>query len=150
MNDNVSLDEKLKYINLVEFKDLLPPSAINEIYNTYMKKDIVLSLLNKILTQLGGKQIKNISDFKISSPDLIKINGGDFIDENIESLDKIIDDPLNYFEYKQKDIKKRYIVFVVNKLVNILDYELKSYISSKKNDTKDTRKNVTKYKLIKN
>lgn len=154
--DNVNMytrEYKLNAIGLTKYGDHLSNFAIDLIFNDKLaeeqpdekpinKEEIILLLLNSVLSEMGKNEINDIAKFKVESSELKKIEGKRFVDDNIELFEKIGLTRDN-LQYNFSLTRKKYIVTVLRTLVKLSGYDIVSFRSSR------NKTSIMKYKTDK-
>lgn len=149
LSQQVLRQKKLDTIGLSKYADHLSNTAIDMIYeDTVLKyrKELILSLLNKILKESNNKEINDILQFKIKIKDLKKLNGSHFVDQNIEALTNL-DLTKKNLNYNNRDKWKNYIIVVLKLILDNCDYKLESYQTTIKQDDGKLI-SLSKYKVV--
>lgn len=141
--------KKVRELDLEQDEHMFSKDQINFLYEKFIQKkydkviiidksienkEIVRILLNKLLEEMNIPSILFIEDFKIEFSELKKINGEQFVKNNISLFDKLGlgKKELNYNSHK---ILKHYIVVVLKLLVELIDYRIVKYVSTKNKKT---------------
>lgn len=145
---DLSYEEKIEILGLSGRKKFVD-ALVDSLYDDYIEENkpkVVLNLLNRMLEQVGEKQVDELSKFKVVVADLKKIDGGTFVDENLDELKKVGIDPVEHLDYKLKDKRKKYILNVLKGLVNQVGYDVIKHLTKTKIEIGEY-KNAYVYKL---
>ena len=88
---DISYDEKLEKLGILDNKDIFPPKAIDILYKKYLeekKPEVVLNLLNIILCQIGYQKVKKLEDFVVVVSDFKKLDSQKFLENNMDIIKK--------------------------------------------------------------
>jgi predicted Zn-ribbon and HTH transcriptional regulator len=144
----VSKQDKLNKIGLSKYESFLPDIAIDKIYEEMIlkhKKELILSLLNKILVATNNKEINDILEFKINSIELKKIDAVKFVDDNIEIFEELEMNKNKDLQYNNRFKRKKYILIIIKAIAKYCNYNFESCQSSKKID--NNKVSIIKYKF---
>lgn len=146
MSDSpISYEEKVK---LLELEDI-----IDGLYDKYIEKNkpaTVLKLLNKMLDEIGQSHVPTIEKFRISIPDVKKMDGKKFVDENSHMLVNELKLDLNKdLKYNLAEKRVKYPLYILEALAECINYKVISKQTSITPEGESTHRCISKYRLEK-
>ena len=137
------ISEFRMFNKILDFQlDLLIAETLNDNLNV-----AVVVLLNKILDELEYDRINTINEFKICRPDLLKINGVQFLADNELYIAMMGIDKKRDMNYNSRNSIKSYIINVLNGILKVINCRVQIFISSIVVNKKS--KSINKYRIVK-
>lgn len=139
----ITPEQKLSALLTTEYKDTaltlidaLYQKATSSIYNIS-----VLALINKILSEIGYKQIDKLIEFNVVLSDLVEVDSQKLVNNNLKLFENLNIDLEKDMLFSKKKTQHRYIVRIINTVVAKVNYKLLRYRSC-------THKNSVKISVI--
>lgn len=151
--DDLTMDQKMDILGVPHDKrDSFTKVSIDFMYEKHTKSKvgreiIVLTLLNDLLGRMNYPRIEQLNHFKVIIADAKKVDVKQYIRDNMAAIIGDLELDLDKdLQFKKADKMQKYLLVVLEKLIENTNYKVVSAITQKK--VSNINKTVRIYRIV--